>query len=189
MWKYQDTDELYHYGVLGMKWGHRKSLFKDIKNAKLARKSRDRNIQNEYFKKIENIEKGYKRGQSLSKKDLQREDAADDKAMKDWAASKAQYKKDKQKAKTAYKSKMKNLKNSREYKVHKQKMKNYGKAYLKTSLQNTALGAATIASSAALIKSGHKAAGLAVYGVGLAGTGTNIVRNFRKVRKVNENIK
>lgn len=29
MWRYVNTDELYHYGVKGMKWGHRKNSSSD----------------------------------------------------------------------------------------------------------------------------------------------------------------
>lgn len=39
MWKFQETDELFHYGIPGMRWGHRKgsavsNAYKEYKQAK-----------------------------------------------------------------------------------------------------------------------------------------------------------
>ena len=41
MWQYQNTDELYHHGVLGMRWGHRKirTSSSSNKNSKIKKGS------------------------------------------------------------------------------------------------------------------------------------------------------
>ena len=148
MWKYNETDnlpgnslyhsadELYHYGVLGMKWRHKKAQWQTVRDAKKAYKQRNAKIQNTYFKSMENIEKGYKRGQMLSKKDQAKELRADTLATNSWKKSKAQLKSDIAKAKAKYNKDVATSKKNREaakniLKEAKARYKSSEKSYLK----------------------------------------------------------
>ena len=65
MWQYQNTDELYHHGILGMKWGVRRYQNKD---GSLTPKGKKR--YSEDYNESRNIKrKGIKR---MSNDDLRR---------------------------------------------------------------------------------------------------------------------
>ena len=118
------SDELYHYGVPGMRWGHRK------REAKTEYRRRLGASLDKYDKTIERIEKPYKRGQTLSKKDQERERKALNTQVREADKAKSDYKK----AKADIKAEKKEYKQSAEYKAKRAKAVKVGAAAAGTAL-------------------------------------------------------
>lgn len=81
-------DELYYRKNYSPKAQKRNEL----KDAKKEYKEQDRKIQDDYYRKLEDLEKNYKRGQQLSAEDQEKERQYDREAQEAWEKNKQSYK-------------------------------------------------------------------------------------------------
>jgi hypothetical protein len=89
------TDELYHHGVKGMRWGVRK----DRQAIKGDYKMRNKKASSEYERTVAGIKKKYKNGEPLSKEDQAKLSSAEKRYKATLSNNKAKYKKEKASAK------------------------------------------------------------------------------------------
>ena len=65
MWQYQNTDELYNHGVLGMRWGVRK-----VRSSSSSNKKRKHRMSNRAYKKYRSSSRDSKIAQNIKRKKL-----------------------------------------------------------------------------------------------------------------------